>query len=433
MKIAIVSPYDWSYPGGVRTHIERLSAELRSRGHSVRIITSASGSHGRTVEYGIYKMGWAAPVRLNGSVARVAISTDLKGALRRLLTIEKFDIMHVHEPFASTLTLAIIRMAETFRIPVVATFHASSSQRSSGARLAYAMASPFLQSTFRKIDAAIAVSETAQQYVSRYFSGEYHVIPNGIDIARFAGDVPVLPQYQDDKRNVLFLSRMEPRKGLKFLLKAIPLVRKRMEAEGLPPVRFILVGDGPQRSRFQKYVQHNNWDDIVFAGFITDAEKPSYYKTADIYCAPSTGNESQGITLLEAMATGTPVIASDIPGYRTVITESDIGIMIPPKDPERLAWAICHLLRNEQTRAAYIKQGRLCAEGYDWRRVTTQIEQIYKEGVEHFIRRRNHQLYQHVYETDMIEDAASSLQSHLRPSIETPGWGISSFEENVVE
>lgn len=380
MKIGLISPYDWSYPGGVKTHIERLSAELRLRGHKVRILTAASGPQGQETEYGIYKMGRTAALRFNGSVARVAINPDLTGGVRRIFSHENYDIIHLHEPFVSTLTLAALKIAEEFDYPTIATFHASSSRRSSKAAWAYAVASPFLQASFRRLDNYIAVSDAAYEHVVRNFPAEYHIVPNGIDLDLFHNGIDPIAHYQDGKRTVLFLSRMEPRKGLRYLIKAIPLIRKNCREMGLPPVRFILAGDGPERVQWERWVQRQGWEDVIFTGYIKDEEKVAYFRTADVYCAPSTGNESQGITLLEAMAASIPVVASDIAGYRTVITNEEDGLLTPPCNAERLAWGICHLLRDDTLRSSLGAKGRERATQYSWKRVTTSIESIYEES-----------------------------------------------------
>ena len=442
MKIGLISPYDWSYPGGVRTHIERLAEELRNRGHVVRIITAASGSNGQTREDDVIKFGWAAPLHFNGSVARVAMTPDISGALRRLIALEKFDVIHLHEPFVSTLTLAILRIARNLNIACVGTFHASTNKRTSTAALAYRMASPFLRASFRRLDASIAVSDAARNHVARFFDTDFHVIPNGINIERYTQHVQPIPEYDDGKRNVLFLTRMEPRKGLRYLLKVIPLVRQTMAENGLPPVRFILAGDGPQRARFERFVEKQGWEDVIFTGYVSDAAKMSYFASAYIYCAPSTGNESQGITLLEAMAAGVAVVASDIPGYRTVITSSDYGELTPPRDSDRLAWAICHLLRDDQRRQKLAINGRRRAESYNWKRITDEIEQVYDESRSHARERQllQHRSYRYVRNRlrRRIDDNVSleqpgAISSPIIRIAETSGWMISPFDENVVE
>ncbi len=425
MKIALVSPYDWSYPGGVRTHIEHLSAELRQRGHTVRIITAASGPKSKIVEYGVYKLGWIAPVRVNGSVARIAVTADLTGTLRRLLHHEPFDLVHLHEPLVSSLTLAMLRLAHHYHIPVVGTFHSSSNRRASTATWAYAMASPFLQSAFHRLDSAIAVSEAAERHVQRFFPGEYHIIPNGIDIDPLA--LPAHPpRTPDEPRTVLFLGRMEPRKGLRYLLKAIPLVREQNGQQGMPPVRFIIAGEGPQRVHFERFVQKKGWPDVVFTGYVSDSEKRRLFVEADVYCAPNTGNESQGLVLLEAMALGTPVVASDILGFRGVITAPDMGLLTPPRDAEHLAWALCHLLRDDELRARLSAGGRQRALDYSWKRVVTEIEHVYEEGQRHCQER----LRLSKRSPALVRGAMTETIAGLaEPSV----WHISPLEENVVE
>jgi phosphatidylinositol alpha-mannosyltransferase len=298
VKIGFVSPYDWSYPGGVKSHITHLAAELRARGHGVRILTPATGPRARRVEYGIYKLGWTAPLRVNGSVARVAIAPDINGHIRDLLQRERFDVLHLHEPLASVLPLTILHHARLAGAVNVGTFHASVRRGRTGTppEWAYASAKPFLRYYFRRLHGRIAVSEAALQFVARFFPGDYRIIPNGIDVARFRDAAP-LPDFRDGKLNILFVGRIERRKGLKHLLRAFPLVR-----EHVPDIRLIVVGDGSLRPGFQHLVERKGWPDVVFAGRVSDQELPAYYASADVFCAPSTGSESQGIVLLEALA-----------------------------------------------------------------------------------------------------------------------------------
>lgn len=380
MKIALVSPYDWSFPGGVRSHIEHLARELRHRGHQVVILTPASGPQRHNAEQGIFKLGWATPFHVNGSVARISVTPTMTGELRRLLLREDFDIIHLHEPFVSMLTLEVLRLVRDLPVPCVATFHAASSRIASAPVMAYAMAKPFLRSSFDRLDGRIAVSEAARAHVARFFKADFAIIPNGIDLAQFDGAAAPIPEFMDGKRNVLFLSRMETRKGLRYLLKAIPLVRESYSGPDAPPVRFILAGEGPQREKFERFVEKQGWEDVVFTGYVTEEEKVALLATADIYCAPNTGNESQGIVLLEAMASGVPVVASDISGFRTVITDAEMGILTTPRDAERLAWALCHLLRDDEARRRIAARGRARAQAYSWEHVTSDIQRLYGES-----------------------------------------------------
>jgi phosphatidylinositol alpha-mannosyltransferase len=375
VKIALVSPYDWSYPGGVQDHIRRLAAALRSRDHSVRILTPATGPRARHVEYGVFKLAWAAPLRMNGSVARVSITPDVNGRIRNVLEVERFDIVHLHEPFASALTFDVLRLAPMSGALYLGTFHAWARRGlTSTPDWAYASAKPFLSRYMRRLHGRIAVSPAAREFVSRFFPGDYRIIPNGVDIHRFQPAVAPLPRYRDGKRNIVFLGRLEPRKGLKFLLRALPRIRERF-----PNTRFLIGGDGAHRTRIEAWVQKQGWRDIVFLGRVAAEDLPSLYISADVFCAPSVGGESQGIVLLEAMAAGRAVVASDIPGYRSVIHDGVDGLLARPRDAEHLAWAICHLLGDAATRRRMGAAARLRAEGFGWERVSLQVESYYDE------------------------------------------------------
>lgn len=382
MKIALVSPYDWSYPGGVQDHIQRLMGELRARGHTVRIITPATGPDAQQVEYGIYKIGWAAPVSLNGSVARVAVTPQFSRRVRGILEREQFDIIHVHEPLASLLGLHVIQTGHALGATVVGTFHAWARHSiTSAPQWAYASAAPFLRGYFRRLDGRITVSPAALEFVSRFFPAEYRIIPNGVDTTVFRPDVTPLPEFNDGKRNVVYLGRIEKRKGLKYLLRAIPLIR-----EHYPDTRFIIGGDGPLRAGFQRLVAQAGWQDVVFLGRVPAERLPHLYASAQVFCAPNTGGESQGVVLLEALASGCPVVASDIPGFRSVIQHGTDGLLTPPTRHEELAWTVCHLLGDESERTRLSAQGRRRAEEFSWERVATRVLAYYEESRAHVAR-----------------------------------------------
>lgn len=375
MKIGLVSPYDWSYPGGVQDHILRLASELRGRGHSVRILTPATGARGRQVEYGVYKLGWAAPLHVNGSVARIALAPDFSGRLRGILQREQFDVIHLHEPLASALGLSILHLSTSFNATLIGTFHAwARHSLASAPEWAYASAAPFLGRYYRRLRGRIAVSSAAEEFVSRFFTGDYRIIPNGVDTTLFHPDAPPLRQFNDGKLNILYLGRIEKRKGLKHLLRAIPLIR-----EHFPNTRFLVGGDGPLRAAYEKLVAEAGWRDVVFLGRVPSETLPSLYATADVYCAPGTGGESQGIVLLEALASGRAVVASDIPGYRSVIQHQRDGLMVQPARHEELAWAVCHLLGSEEERKRLGEAGRRRAETFSWERVATEVLAFYEE------------------------------------------------------
>ncbi len=375
MKIGLVSPYDWSYPGGVQDHIQRLAAELRGRGHSVRILTPATGPRGRQVEYGVYKVGWAAPLHVNGSIARVAFAPHISGRLRGILQREQFDILHLHEPLASPLGLYMLHAGPATGATLIGTFHAwARHSLASAPEWAYASAAPFLGRYWRRLDGRIAVSPAAEEFVTRFFPGDYRIIPNGVDTQLFRPDTPPLPQFDDDKLNIVYLGRIEKRKGLKFLLRAIPTIR-----EHFPNTRFIIGGEGPLRPGYERLVAQAGWQDVTFLGRVPPEQVPALFASADVFCAPNIGGESQGIVLLEALASGRPIVASDIPGFRSVIHPQRDGLLTPPGRSEELAWAICHLLSDEKERMRLGKAGRQRAEAFSWERVATQVLNLYEE------------------------------------------------------
>jgi phosphatidyl-myo-inositol alpha-mannosyltransferase len=385
VKIGLVSPYDWSYPGGVQDHIAHLAAELRSRGHSVRILTPATGLRGRQVEYGIYKMGWAAPVRVNGSIARVAVTPDWRGRIRNLLKRERFDVLHLHEPLASSLPLTILHLSGVTSAVYVGTFHAWARRGlTSTPEWAYQSARALVGRYMRRLDGRIAVSPPARDFVAHFFPGEYRIISNGVDIRRFSLDVAPLSQWIDDTLNVLYLGRIEKRKGLKYLLRAVPVIRQHF-----PKTRFLIGGDGPLREGFERYVRRAGWHDVHFLGRVPAEDLPALYRTADVYCAPNTGGESQGLVLLEAMATGRSVVASDIPGFRSVIQHQVNGLLVPAKKHEELAWAVCHVLGDRAERVQLERAARERAETYSWAHVGAEVEAYYEELL---VARRPHPL-----------------------------------------
>jgi len=369
MKIGMVSPYDWSYPGGVRDHIRHLSTELMKLGHEVRIMAPASRIQ-ENVHENLYIMGRTTPIPINGSIARIAWDSTLTPLLQTILLREQFDILHIHEPLVPGLPLTALRL---FRGVTVGTFHAfARSSMTSTSYLAYASACPFLRPYFKRLNGYIAVSTAARQFVSHYFPANYRVIPNGVDLERFHPCVPPLARLRDNKLNILFVGRFERRKGIKYLLRAIPLVRDQH-----PNTRFIFVGEGHRRGDMERFVAQQGWSDIIFTGYVSDKELPRYYASADLFCSPATGGESMGIVLLEAMASGVPVVASDIVGYATVVTSGVNGLLTPPRDSLELAVAINHLLAHPELRQQFVRAGLLTAREYAWSRIVSRVLDYY--------------------------------------------------------
>jgi phosphatidylinositol alpha-mannosyltransferase len=366
VKIALVSPYDLAVPGGVNNHILPLAEQFRRAGHAVRVIGPASENGSLPPDPGLIVIGRPFPVPASGSVARIALSLRLSGQVKQVLKNECFDIVHVHEPLMPFLPIQFLRFSDAIN---VGTFHAA---KDGGNRL-YSYSRRLLRRWHRKLDGKIAVSPTAAALVSRYFHGYYNIIPNGVDIHRFAGAVEPLPQFSDGKRNVLYLGRFEKRKGLSYLLRAFPAVKRE-----LPNTRLIIAGDGRARPRYERYVRRAGLEDVIFTGYFPNEDLPRYHRTADVYCSPATGNESAGIVLLEAMAAGRAIVASNIDGYAAVVTHNVEGLLVRPKDAEALSHALVHLLADDRLRERMGECARVRAEQFSWERISQRILSYYE-------------------------------------------------------
>jgi phosphatidylinositol alpha-mannosyltransferase len=363
VKIALVSPYDWAVPGGVNSHCTQLRAEFVARGHEVVIAAPCSRE---VAEPHVVRIG-KRPVSLpaSGSVARISLSLTLAPAVRELLARERFDIVHVHEPFMPVLPIHFLRYSEAVN---VGTFHASRDKP----QFFYIWGKRHLRRWFRRLDGKIAVSSAATHFIEEYFPGYYNVIPNGVDIERFAAKVAPLPQFQDGKLNILFVGRPEKRKGLEHLIRAFAEVKREC-----PNARLIVVGAG-RFGRFERLVRSKRLADVVFCGYASFEELPRYHQSAHVFCAPATGFESQGIVLLEAMAAGLPIVASNIEGYAGVLTHSVEGLLALPGDESGLARALIDLLGDAERRQRMSEKASLRAQEFSWERVSQQVLSYYE-------------------------------------------------------
>jgi len=255
--------------------------------------------------------------------------------------------------------------------PIVATFHAA---REGGSRL-YAYARNLLSPYWPRIWGRIAVSRTALRLIGKYFAGRYRIIPNGVDVERFGPGVLPLPGLDDGKANLLFLGRLERRKGLPYLLQAYSILKKE-----LPQLRLIVVGgDGGMMGPCQRFVERTGLKDVIFTGRVPDEEVPRYYRSAHIFCAPNTGAESQGIVLLEAMASGLPIVASRIPGFAEVLQDGRQGFLVPPGDAHALAQALYRLLSDPPLRESMGQEGLRTASCYAWDHIVQRVLAYYRQ------------------------------------------------------
>ena len=372
MKIGLVSPYDYAYPGGVGRHIAGLAQEFRAAGHHVSIIVpGASPQPGSLREEdqgdGIYRIGRVMPVPANGSIARITLSLRMINRVRRILADEKFDVVHLHEPLMPALPPTVLRYSQAVN---VGTFHAFRNSY-----YGYYYGRPLLKYIVNKLHGRIAVSRVALTYVSQYFPGAYAIIPNGVDLKRYRVDVEPIERYMDGKLNILFVGRWEKRKGLSYLIRAHEMVRHEF-----PTARLLVVGpEGRHGGAYRDYVANRGLLGIEFVGHVSDDELPRYYRTCDVFCAPSTSGESFGIVLPEAMASGKPVVTTNIEGYRQVVTNGHSGLLVPPRDEVALANALCRLLGDPVERERMGTNGRHDAQQYAWESVAGRVLTFYTE------------------------------------------------------
>jgi phosphatidylinositol alpha-mannosyltransferase len=364
MRIGMVCPYSFDVPGGVQSHVLQLAEVMRSRGHDVSVLAPSS-PHVELPDY-VVSGGKAVPIPYNRSVARLRFGPATHRMVKRWLTSGDFDVLHLHEPNAPSLSMLALMVAEG---PIVATFHTSTTKS-----LTLSVFEPILRPWHEKIVGRIAVSDLARRWQMEALGSDAVEIPNGVDVASFAR-APRLDGYPRPGNSVLFLGRFdEPRKGMAVLIAALPKLVDRFA-----DIEILIVGRGDEdelREEAGSLAGH-----LRFLGQVDDAEKASAMRSADVYCAPNTGGESFGIVLVEAMAAGTPVVASDLDAFRRVLLDGSAGRLVPVDDAEALAAGLIEVLENDVVRARYIEAGTEAVQRYDWSVVERQIMQVYETVV----------------------------------------------------
>jgi phosphatidylinositol alpha-mannosyltransferase len=370
VKIALVSPYDYPYPGGVTEHVRNLAEQFLARGHEVHVIAPSSAAPSSRPDGPIvHRVGRPVPIPANGSVARITLPLRGYVQVKHLLAFQGFDIVHLHEPMMPALPLTVLHHSPTIN---VGTFHAFGRSN-----MAYFYARQVLKPLFNRLHGKIAVSGPARDFVGRHFPGDYRVIPNGIDHARFATRLEPIERFEDDRLDVLFVGRLEKRKGLEHLLRAWPRVH-----QAVPQARLLVVGGGRRLEGYRRWVRAHGWSEVHFIGHASADDLVRYYQTSDVFCAPSTGQESFGIVLLEAMAAGRAIVASRIPGYAEVLEDGRQGILVEPKSSDALAAGLTRLLSDAALRRAMGERGRVKAADYAWTRVADRVLDFYEETID---------------------------------------------------
>jgi phosphatidyl-myo-inositol alpha-mannosyltransferase len=369
MKIGIVVPFSWSFWGAVVEHAELQATALEELGHDVRLVMGNDppgqftrvlhprvGRHGEPPD-NVIPVGRSVIVPANGSLPNIALSPRSYFRTVRALERERFDVLHLHEPMTPTICLTALIRA---RCPLVATFHAS------GNLGWMKWGTPLWGFLIDRIDHRIAVSERARESQNAWLPGEYEVIPNGVLVP------PEAPAGEREHR-VVFAGRQEPRKGLQVLLRAWPEIRSRT---GL---RLTVAGADPLAVRLLLARLRVPDDGIDVVGFLTQDELTDTLLRAKALVAPSIGQESFGMVLTRAFACALPVVASDIPGYREVLTP-DTAVAVAPNDPAKLADAVSGLVDDEQLRVRTGEAARaLAVEHYSWPTIAARLERIYAD------------------------------------------------------
>ncbi len=367
MRVGLVNPYSLDVPGGVQSHVVELAQWLKHSGHEVSLLTPAEPD---TVlpEYAV-NAGRALPVRYNGSVARLAFGPTVAARVRTWVDEGRFDVVHIHEPASPSVSLLALWAVTG---PIVATFH-SAQVKSRSLRLA----GPMLQPGMDKISGRIAVSRQAQETVSTQIGGECVVIPNGVGVARFTfgGRRPSVRPGEPDpiaRPDIVFMGRFEePRKGLRVLLDAVPDI-----LAAYPQARIVIAGPG-ERAEVQRHLPIEVSEACDFVGPVSEAEKVDLLRKADVYVAPNLGGESFGIILVEAMAAGAPVVASNLPAFAEVLDGGKAGMLFDRGDSRSLTSAVLRVLGSAHLRAELSRNGPARAQDFDWSRVGRQVLAVY--------------------------------------------------------
>lgn len=366
MRILLVSPYDLTHPGGVTSHVFDLAHQFERLGHDI-LVAGPSGDGPLPQNGYTHHVGSSITFLSPGDSARVNLNPWVHGGIRELLKTRQFDVIHMHEPFLGFIGPSFMKYGDGVK---VGTFHTWRE----GPHVPYIAFWPLIKHWNSWLDGRVVVSEAARQTIGRYIKADYRLIPNGVDFQRFACAAPPPPQYADDRPTLLFVGRIEARKGIPFLLQAYKIVKERV-----PSARLVIAGDGGLRSEYEQMAQRMELKDVHFDGFVAPELLASYYQRADVFCSPSTVNESFGITLLEAMASHAPAVATSINGSNTLGEDGVTGLIVPPKEPQLMAHAVLRLLDSEALSGSLADAAQERARTFDWSEIAKSLLAYYEE------------------------------------------------------
>ncbi len=370
-KIGIVTEYFYPHLGGITEHVYFFSKELLKRGLEVVILTGYEGEELRTElppGLRIVNLGKSVSIYSNHSFGKVTLGWNLGKKVREILKREQFDLIHIHSPTIPVLPYLFQRYAETVTVGTIHTYLDGAESR-----LYYHLFRWLEQRCLNGLNGVIAVSPSCVESMKNIVSTNCTIIPNGVDVQWFRNSAKKIPAHSHGTSNILFLARLNPRNGLNILINAMPHVLKN-----IPKARLIIVGDGPMRSFYEKAAGSLLNRTVFFEGQVNDA-RPAYFATSDVFCYPATKASSFGITLLEAMSAGKPVVAADNPGFRTVIKQEVNGLLVPPSDPKELAQGLIRVLTDKALARKLVENGLKTADEYSWSSVTDRVLRFYED------------------------------------------------------
>lgn len=372
----MVCPYTLTPPGGVQEHILALARIFKKRGHKVKIIAPDYPPNLRPskIPPDIIFIGRGRKVNLNGTASWITLGLNYEPRVQKVLERERFEVLHFHQPTTPTFSWFVWANSQ---VANVVTFHRAGNL-SNEERALYLIFSPLIFTLTHRLQAKIAVSESARKNSSQFFPGNYEIIPNGIDLERFKPQGSKIEKFHpknEEKLNILFVGRIEERKGLIYLLKAF----RGLQEKNLP-CRLIIVGEGTQKETLEEFVFKQKIPEVYFEGHVSSQKLPSYYRTADIFCSPATHGESFGIVLLEAMASGLPITTCANPGYREVLKNYPFPL-VPPKNISVLVLALEQMIKDQGLRRKLRLFGLAKVKNYSWEKIADQVLEVYKKAI----------------------------------------------------
>ncbi len=365
MKIAIVCPYNIFIPGGVQNHVFNQAAELRHRGHDVKIITPRPQGHVNEAPEGVLFVGRSGRIRAQHTAADISASVDVD-LIDQILARENFDLVHVHEPLIPFLALQILSRV---KCPTVGTYHAALPDTILAKSMAGSIG-PYKRSVFRHLTAVTAVSNAATSFILDDMEEKaITIIPNGIEVQQFAASAGI----KRDPATYLFVGRLEKRKGVRYLLDAFTVLK-----QSLPEARLVIAGDGPERNMLESRARQRKLADIEFLGHISDEQKIELLARATIFVSPAPYGESFGIVLLEAMAAGAVTVAGANPGYESVLTGTGRLSLINPRMTQEFARRLLLLGTDPELQKVWRKWAGGEIEKYSYTKVVDQYLNLYR-------------------------------------------------------